>query len=363
MRLFLEMASQIFMTRVGSGRVVDGWLVGMCEGLLRGLGEGDPVRRFYEAWMRYSDFRLKVLNRDISDLREVVRRAGELDREAEKVFECAGEAWRYEVVRKEGEGKEVFGEWYHVYRSYGAVQVWNWVRIIRIGYRDILRASILHGRARKIDPLFEGVRWDKRLEETEEVLKELQADILASVPQHLHDVSKTGGRWATRSGDDEKPKFLWSNFEEELDLSGDSTSAFASCHSSSSAAASPSPQSSSSSSCSSSASSPSPSAAQTPTSLPLFRNSSGYSLLWNIYICGAMPTASSNSRRYALDSLSRIVSLFGINQAKVLWGVLALKIKILIERQLRGAGEEELELPPRYMLRGPAIGEREAQTR
>ncbi|KAF2197739.1 hypothetical protein GQ43DRAFT_423944 [Delitschia confertaspora ATCC 74209] len=310
-RLFLQAAAQLMMIYTGREESLPDHVHELLEEVFEYGDAKDPVIRFYKAYMQYSTFRVDIIQGRITDLCDILERALELDETAAEVFAEASPTWNYQVIRNPGNLKGIYGELYHIYPHYLSAQTWNWLRLIRLGHHDIIRTTLLKGFAAN-PRIFTDPRYSHLLEETIATASQMQSDILASIPQHLHDTPPTYPA-ASSSATGAQPRFLWSNF---------STSALITF----------------------------PNPGTTTSRLPQVRVSGGYSLLWPLYVAGATGIASPESQTYVMKTLERVAEEMGINQAKVLAGALRLKVYVDGIKAQRG-GEEEIEVPPRYMVR------------
>jgi hypothetical protein len=202
----------------------------------------------------------------------------------------------------------------------------------------------------------------RMLETATETLYQLQGDILASMPQYLHDTPQTPLK-------DQPPRYSNSLIDPTVRPSPPPPSPF------SRIAAFPSPSSPQSIN-----SSHAPklfisnfrdqdqldpqkwgSPPELRDQLPIIRVSGGYSSLWALYIAGATPIASPESQEYVMETLTRASREFGINQAKILAG--ALKVKIDFDKGVAmdarisgGVGGGMMGIAPIYMpTNGPHV--------
>ncbi|KAF1978902.1 hypothetical protein BU23DRAFT_586724 [Bimuria novae-zelandiae CBS 107.79] len=105
----------------------------------------DPVQRFFHIHIATIDFRAHIINHRLTDMTAIVQRALEIDEEAKRMFEAAGQDWEYVVETCEEGTPGIFGQEYHIYPHLAAAQTWNWIRYIRIYLHDILRNSLIAG--------------------------------------------------------------------------------------------------------------------------------------------------------------------------------------------------------------------------
>lgn len=333
-RMFVQTVGLLTMNCMGKGVALPEYVHAMNREFEKHQDERDPGYRFYHLHIDAVDLRAQILSKRLTSLEEIVERALALDQVAKAVFDDVYEHWKYAEVRGEDKMPGVFAGYYHIYPHMAAAQTWNWVRFNRIYLHDMIRNCLISGFS-TAPPVFAGMQWIRQLEESTETLYRMQADILASFPQYLHDT----------------PKSLTS-----LMLNSRSATPEGSVYSATSTSTSPSPSSTASFSTAqpaqkflwanflpaSQAVSMEPPGSPTDR-LPIVRISGGYSSLWALYVAGAMPMATLESQRYILACFQRVSSEFGINQAKVLAGVL--RVKMRMDRE----GEAPFSIVPDYL--------------
>lgn len=329
-RMYMQTVGLLTMNCMGMGQPMPNFVHEMNKEVHKFEDKKDPSNRFYHLHIAAIDFRAQILHRQITSLQEIVDRALEIDRDAKTIFDGASDDWSFEVESCDEGTPGVFGTYYHVYPHMAAAQTWNWVRYNRIYLHDIIRNSLIAGFS-TTPPVFVGTHYMNLLEESTQTLYRMQADILASVPQYLHDTPKVptsyglignfsyaptstrqalsqaslGVNPSSATRNTHSPKFFHANFltrQTALPTLSD----------------------------------PSFTTPATPRDrLPIIRISGGYSSLWALYIAGATCVASPEAQEYVLKSFGRISAEFGINQAKVLAS--ALRIKMEVDR--KGARE------------------------
>lgn len=320
-RMYMQTVGLLAMNCMGKGSPLPDYVHEMNKESKKYEDENDPPDRYYHLHIATIDFRAHVLQGKISKLEDIISRALELDQEAQDVFKSVGQEWAYEAFYTEGTVPGVFGSYYHVYPHMTAAQTWNWVRYNRIYLHDIIRNCLIVGFS-MTPPALIGEKYAQLLQRSTQTLYTMQADILASIPQHLHDTPKSPMVYqeqptspsvsSTSSADSPssppvQTKFFWSNFCETDPPQTSVTSTMAKDR------------------------------------LPIIRVSGGYSSLWALYTAGATPVATPESQEFVLKSFDRIANEFGINQAKVLSSALKMKI------QLDTAGDQPFELVPTYL--------------
>jgi hypothetical protein len=328
-RLYLHTVGLLTINCMGKGIPIPKYINRINEKMAKHLDRNDPRTAFFFLHLETANLRAHILNDEPVDLEEIIDRALELDTTAAAIFENVPHDWRYDTVPCFEGVPGVFGHYYHVYHTHSAAQTWNWVRYNRIYFHDIIRNCILAGFANS-PPTLTGARYAELLGSSAQKLQQLQGDIIASMPQFLHDTPMTTPRnfgqslastpvFATpppsppRAEPMGDTKRFFQNFENEMiDLPHDLLNKKSSVD-----------------------------------RIPLVRVSGGYSTVWALYVAGSMPTASAESQDFVLHCFDRIDREFGIKQARVFGHALRLK------RKMDNSGETPLSLCPRYLPPDP----------
>ncbi|KAF2675862.1 hypothetical protein K458DRAFT_323572 [Lentithecium fluviatile CBS 122367] len=342
-RMYLQTVGMLTIKCMGEGAPVPDFVHTMNAEVEKWEDRRDPANRFYHLHIAVADLRAEILQGKIASLDDILTRALALDATAQNIFTDVDPGWTYETAHCAPGTPGVFGTYYHIYPSLAAAQTWNWVHYNRIYLLDIIRNSLIAGFS-ATPPVFVGGKYMRMLEEATEALYKMQADILASMPQHMHDTPKAAPTAHSDAGLGLRPEgvsYAESGSGEEGTLpSTGATPEFATLPSEDSA----SPSTAKLFTTNFATISP-PRTVWTPTSpaiprdqLPIIRVSGGYSSLFALFIAGATPIASPESQAYVIRTLYRVSSEFGINQAKVLAGALEYKM-----RMCRGVGNEWVE--------------------
>lgn len=351
-RMYLHTIGLLTMNCMGQGIPMPDYVRDLNSELTQYLNVEDPRNAFFFLHIKTADLRAQILSQKRINLEEIIESAMELDRIALSIFDGTDDNWWYNIVPCSIDMIGVFGDSYHVYPTHATAQTWNWVRYNRIYFHDIIRNSILAGFA-TTPPILVGSKYVELLGKCTQALHQIQSDILASMPQFLHDTPKevptkgvgcsgqppnhtnnTGSSQGsidhecvanplytppTTSGSHVQPpapgtpsgprKAFFQNFRGDSTLLSDVFTHHGSAR----------------------------------DRLPIVRISGGYSTLWALYVAGSMPTASPSSQDFVLQCFSRIEREFGINQAKVLANALVVK------RQMINGGETALCICPQYL--------------
>jgi hypothetical protein len=184
--------------------------------------------------------------------------------------------WKYEVIHTDVKSEFIWDGKYHIYFDYWVSQVWNAMRTIRILLNEMIRDVYIKGFAKR-PPLFIGAEHTAQFQRSTDVLFEMQADILATIPQHLGYV-KSGQRPTPNNNTSEssalvitRSKFPWDDFGKTYSYDE-----------------------------------------------PVVRMSGPYFLLWPLFLTGVMDVTTKPVSEFATKMLRTIGKNMGINQAVVL---------------------------------------------
>ncbi|KAF2002048.1 hypothetical protein P154DRAFT_463070 [Amniculicola lignicola CBS 123094] len=313
-RMYMQTVGLLTVACMGRGVKLPDYVHDMNEEVMKHERVGDPGNQFYHLHIAIVDFRSQILNGEITDLHTILDKALELDAIGKSVFNNVNAEWEYDEVHTARDVPGIYSRYYHVYLHMSAAQTWNWVRYNRIYINDIIRNTLIAG-LNSTPPTFTGTKFPQLLEESTATLQKMQADIFASMPQHLHITPSVAPVHSsllspsfpvedmnrTTSAIPQDKRYFWSNFRAHMSTNEFTTPAIAQDR------------------------------------LPIIRVSGGYSSLWALYIAGSMPTGSMESRVYTVEILERIREEFGINQA----GILSKALGVLMGTDGDGDGRKD----------------------
>jgi hypothetical protein len=202
-----------------------------------------------------------------------------LDNKYSEIFQTIPSGWEYQTVYTDIESDAIYNGCYHIYYDYWIAQMWNGVRAIRILLHETIRDVLLAGLAAN-PPIFNSSEHSLQLHASSQILYKLQADILASVPQHLGFVSQSDPN-NMNSASNDAASMPWAHFSEHND-----------------------------------------------EQFPIIRASGPYFLLWPLWLTGAMGTASKQIQDFVVKTLKVIAQSMGIQQAHVLATIIETKSKL-----------------------------------
>lgn len=340
-RMYMQTVGLLTMKCMGMGLSLPDFVHELNMEVEKWEDKNDPANRFYHLHIQVIDFRAQIIHRQITSLPTIIDIALKIDAGAKAIFDGVNEEWRYETEYCDEGTPGIFGTCYHVYPHLAAAQTWNWVRYNRIYLHDIIRNTLIAGFATS-PPVFVGSKYSRLLEESTETLYQMQSDILASIPQYLHDTPKVPTSYLPMSYLTTSQKcFSFAPTSTREGLSSPSTGSSPTSQTSTpSTTPDGSPKLLTNNFVKDYSKRPDWQLPATPHDrLPIIRVSGGYSSLWALYVAGATPVATPESQEYVLKSFERVGGEFGINQAKVLAS--ALRIKIELDRGETRIFEEE----------------------
>ena len=333
-RMYLHAVGLLTMNCMGKGIPIPRFVHRLNNEVIKHVDGDDPRNRFFFLHIKTIDLRARILGKETFSLMEIIESALELDNIAVNIFRDQGPEWKYNVVHC-AKRKDIFEDFYHIYPTAAASQTWNWVRYNRIYFHDIIRNSILAGFA-ATPPTLTGRKYHEQLEISTRTLSKIQSDIIASMPQFLHDVSGVVPN-STMDCTTDMPVHMPASRESvppSTSTSGTSTAGYTTALKSLD-------QNFRSESIGifrglvGSGSSEG--------RLPIIRVAGGYSTVWALYVAATMQIASPESQDFVYNCMTRIEREFGINQAKVLSDAL------LVKRRLADQGAIEFSICPQYL--------------
>ena len=147
------------------------------------MGTADPAWRVRELAIRLANLRASIKDGSLCDSDAIVAEALIIDNALSSVFEEPSKPWQFETKYIDTYPKLVYRCVYHVYTNDLISQTWNSIRLCRILLNEIILTRLSN-------PLKTSTTRDQAQYHTSmETLKQMTADILASVPQNIGYVS------------------------------------------------------------------------------------------------------------------------------------------------------------------------------
>lgn len=270
-RLFIQANTGILVTSVQLTMPIPKAIMEMTRLLPDLIPDADDfARRAYQIHLTMLDFnqhRAAVGNGKIENPHVILARSLELDRRLSEIYEVPTPEWEYQVITSDeiDTSHIVYNRVYHVYPDLLTANLWNAVRVMRGLLHEDLRKVLLKSFAAR-PPSFTLPEHTAQFQQSTDICYEIQAGVLASVPQHLGLVTQP---------DSTEPSGPISQFyRNPLSEDGQRTSEA--------------------------------------------RASGGLNLMWPLFYAGTMDCSTQDVRTYATENLRRIGEDLGIRQALVL---------------------------------------------
>ncbi|KAK5172734.1 uncharacterized protein LTR77_002854 [Saxophila tyrrhenica] len=186
-RLFVQAMTGILTTSIQLCMPIPDNIMEMAEKLPDLIHPADDfARRAYNihlALINANQYRCVVESKELTDPFDIVSKGLELDAPLAAVHDSSVPEWKYDV-RTSSEHHIAFKGTYHVYADLLTANLWSATRVMRSLLHETIRSTLLQGFAAR-PPVFTKVEHTKQFQRTTDLLHQLAADILASVPQHL----------------------------------------------------------------------------------------------------------------------------------------------------------------------------------
>lgn len=264
-QLFIQTISSLMITSIQQDIPLPDYIIEWTREA-RKLMPPHPGHISQEIMMEYTAYNASIVKGTLSDPDAIIARGLELDSILAASFENPAEEWDYETVYTEAEPDLIYNGRYHIYFDTWVSQIWNGMRSFRCLLHEQVRKTIQQGHfdhpPRLTDPSYTA-----QLQQSVDVMCSLQADILATVPQHVGYVSRH-----QRYPKPPSPTGPWKPGREPAILSSSMTGP--------------------------------------------------YFLLWPLWYAGMMTVSTDATRRYVVRNLKMVSDELGIQQARVLSDIL-----------------------------------------
>lgn len=264
-RMFIQVSSTLMISCIQRGLPLPDYIIEWTADARKLLSAPDAAWTILELMMEFTNFRASVIDGSSSDLEVILAKALDLDSRYLYFFNNVAPGWEYQTVFDGVECDFVYKGHYHIYFDYWIAQMWNGMRTVRALLNELIRDVLLKGFATK-PPLFTKPAHTAQFQISTDILYEMQADILASVPQHLGVTPRPAPSpsAAPRSNDQTLAVFPWTNFSEHND-----------------------------------------------ESFPVVRASGPYFLMWPLWFAGIMDVATEPIRQFVVKNLMYIAETMG----------------------------------------------------
>jgi hypothetical protein len=285
-RLLAHVTSSLLISCIQRDIPIPKYIVEMQALAEQSLTRVDPAWRAQRTMIKFTKFNARYhanLTTHTHSVHTLLAQGLAIDGEFLDFFNHVPAGWDYKTVYTDQDPEIVYDGHYHIYYDHWIAQIWNAIRQLRILLNEIIHALITddqasaHPSLRRDDPVAAF-----HLQNSFRTMHLMQAEILASVPQHVGYTVHPDAHSSSSSTSYSQP---WMHFRKD---SG------ADCE------------------------------------FPVMRFSGGYFLLWPLYLAGNMATATDGVRAYAVRNLRRIALVTGIKQAGLLADIVEMKRHITV---------------------------------
>jgi hypothetical protein len=155
------------------------------EPLIRADVARSESMQVLDTTITFTEFNACVKDGSIADPESIVAQALEIDRDFQKIFVKPPMSWRYKTVYDaNGDPRAIFAGCYHEYESVWTARMWNIFRSVRLSLHKVIRDTLLNTISPSL-PCSVSLGYSAQLLESREVMRMMQADILASVPEYM----------------------------------------------------------------------------------------------------------------------------------------------------------------------------------
>ncbi|KAF4627517.1 hypothetical protein G7Y89_g10632 [Cudoniella acicularis] len=187
-RMFLQIMSSVILSCVQRSIYMPVEFLELRKHAAKHMDAFKPAWKLSGIIIDFTSLRAAVRNLQIVGPRNIVDAALDLDR---RFIEVAAEflpEYGYETVYTDENPDLVWKGFYHQYQNHWTAQIWNAMRTCRILLHEAIRDQQLIG-SNALVPIFTEAEIATQTESSNAIMLQLQADILASVPQHISDGS------------------------------------------------------------------------------------------------------------------------------------------------------------------------------
>lgn len=267
-QLFIQTVSTLVVTSVQQSIPLPDYVIEWTREARTLIPFPSPGLVCQEIMMEFTIYNTSILNGTLSDPDAIIARGLELDSILKDAFDpmVMPDEWEYETVQTEAEPNLIYRGRYHIYFDHWIAQIWNGMRSFRCLLHEHIHKTIQDGHLANPPRLTDPSHTAQLLRSTN-IMCDMQADILATLPQHIGYVSRHN-RYP-------KPQPSGEPWKPSVGYQG------------------------------------------TPISM-----SGPYFILWPMWYCGLVTVATDATRRYVMRNLRVIGDDLGLQQALVLANML-----------------------------------------
>jgi hypothetical protein len=181
-RLFQQVTSNLMISCIQRSTPMPAHVLELRETMAENIDASSLTWKLSSCIVDFTIFRAAVRSFQVTGPRVIVKAALELDQRFLEIFKDPPDTWSYETVYTEEDPHLIWNKYYHVYPDKVCSQIWNGFRTCRILLHEIIREQVLTSKS-AITPIFSEAEADLQCEASREIMLEMRAGILASVPQ------------------------------------------------------------------------------------------------------------------------------------------------------------------------------------
>ncbi|TEY53010.1 hypothetical protein BOTCAL_0252g00080 [Botryotinia calthae] len=276
-RLLAQVTSSLLISCIQRDIPIPKYIVEITEFAQKEMTNIDPAWIAQRIMIDYTFFNAKYHAGYYSDAQELLDDAEALDERFLAFFTNIPKGWEYTIVQTDKDSDVVFDGYYHVYYDHWVAQIWNAIRELRILLNETIREVLLKDFTSPVPSLL-GSEYAEQFQICTEIVYHLQAEILASVPQHMGYVSRKSAH-----------PHLWSDFEKD----------------------------------------------GLGTDFPTIRFSGGYFLIWPLFLVGNLRLSTPEARAFCVKNLRHVGTHMGIEHANLLDSIVEQKIPVTVWEEQR----------------------------
>lgn len=196
-RMFLQVTSNLMLSCVQRTVAMPQHIIDLRKEASSFIDSDNPGWRISAVIIDYTIFRANVRDCKIVGPKAVIEAALEIDRRFIEIFDDLAEVWTYETIYTDESPHLVWNGHYHIYKESWMGHLYNGVRTCRIMLHETIRDQLLAATT-AITPIFPITKMIAQGESSVNIMFEMQAQILASIPHDLPamDLEVAPALWA-----------------------------------------------------------------------------------------------------------------------------------------------------------------------
>ncbi|ESZ98783.1 hypothetical protein SBOR_0832 [Sclerotinia borealis F-4128] len=271
-RLLAQVTSSLLISCIQRDIPLPKYIVEMSGFAQNNMKNIDPAWVAQRTMIDYTAFNARYHAGYYTDPHDLLTEAEALDERFLAFSTNVPKGWEYSTVHTEDDPDIVFDGYYHIYYDHWVAQIWNAIRELRILLNETVREVLLKDFASPT-PYLLGPEYAERFQICTEIMYQLQAEILASVPQQVGYTARNV-----------TPTQPWSGFK--VDGFGEE--------------------------------------------FPVVRFSGGYFLIWPLFLVGNLRISTPEVRAFCVQKLRYIGTQMGIEHANLLASIMEQKTPITL---------------------------------